>query len=124
VDDDPLGIDAAHDMPDRAVLATGVERLEHDEEPVGVLRSEALLVVREHLDSLVEQLRTVLLGEEIARVARVEIAREDDLRPGCNSVRRYQLPDLLQLVFGHDADTNLRFRSGKEKLRAEWRTWS
>jgi lactoylglutathione lyase len=73
--------------------------------------------VGEHLDSFVEQLCTVLLGEEIAGVAGVEIAREDDLRPGCNSERRYQLPDLLQLVFGHDADTNLRFRSGKEKLR-------
>jgi hypothetical protein len=82
-------------VPDRAVLATCVERLQHNEETVGVLRSEALLVVREHLDSFVEQLRTVLLVEEVARVAGVVIAREDDLRPGCNSIRRYQLSDPL-----------------------------
>ena len=47
VDDDALRVHAAHHVPDRAVLAARVERLEHHEHAVGVLCGEPRLVVGE-----------------------------------------------------------------------------
>ena len=45
VDLDALGVDPAHDVADRPVLAGGVHRLEHDDDAVGVLRREPHLVL-------------------------------------------------------------------------------
>src|SRR5262249_4525353 len=80
VDDDALGIDAAHHVTDRAVLATGVERLKRHEEPVRVLCRESLLVVPEHLDARLEKALRVALLREISRVRGIEVPLEDHVR--------------------------------------------
>ena len=49
---DALRIDPAHDVPDGAVLAGRVHRLEHDDDPVRVLGGQTHLVLGEQLDAL------------------------------------------------------------------------
>src|SRR3954447_4486061 len=95
VDDDPLRVHAAHHVPDRAVLAARVERLERDEDAVGVLRGEARLVVVEEVDALLEQILALLLREEVAGVAGITVAPEDDLRAGRDAERLDELADPL-----------------------------
>ena len=79
LDDDALRIDAAHHMPDRAVLAAGIEGLQHHQNAVRVLRREPGLEVVEHVDALVQQAFAVFLGEEVASARRVEVAAQDDI---------------------------------------------
>ena len=50
-----LRVDAGHHVPDRAVLAGGVHRLEDQQQRVGVLRVELVLVLGEELDAVVEK---------------------------------------------------------------------
>ena len=68
--DHALGVHAAHHVPDRAVLAGRVERLQHDEHAVGVLGGQALLVLGEQLDAQVEQLLAVVLLAQGRRLYR------------------------------------------------------
>ena len=53
---DALRVHAAHDVADGAVLAGGVERLQHDDDAVGVLRRQPLLVLAQQLDALRQEL--------------------------------------------------------------------
>ena len=56
LDPHTLGVDATHHMPNRPVLACGVECLEHHEDAVRVLRREPRLVLRKQLDAVLQQL--------------------------------------------------------------------
>ena len=53
---DALGIEPGHHVLDHAVLARRVERLEHDDDAVGLLRGEPGLELEQALDALVEPL--------------------------------------------------------------------
>src|SRR4051812_6919568 len=100
MDDDALRVDAAHHVADRAVLAARVERLQNDQEAEGVLGGQTRLEVVEQLDSLLQQLLAALLRDDIARVAGIEVAGEDDVRAGRHTKGRYEVSDPLQaLVF-------------------------
>ena len=50
-----LRVDAAHDVADRAVLAGRVHRLEDEEQRVGVLRVQPILLARELPDAVLEE---------------------------------------------------------------------
>jgi hypothetical protein len=82
-----LWVDAGHDVLDRAVLARRVERLEHDEQRVGVGRVEQLLGRGELLFELLE----ILLGEVLraGRVLRIQPAGLRHLVLRCSEVRRF-----------------------------------
>ena len=71
-----LRVDAAHDVTDRAVLAGGIEPLQAQEQAVGVLGGQAVLVGRQELHALGEQLHALLLLHEVRRVAGVEVLRQ------------------------------------------------
>src|SRR3954464_3986939 len=71
--DDALRVDAAHDVPDGAVLAAGIECLKRNQQAVCVLRRESRLIVLEHFDALMEKGLAVPFREEVAGVARVEV---------------------------------------------------
>ena len=45
MDLDALRVHAAHHVADRPVFATGVQRLQHDQHPVGVLCGQSGLVL-------------------------------------------------------------------------------
>ena len=68
----PPGVDAAHDVLYRSVLAGGVEGLEHHQQPVGVLGGEARLEVGEQLQPRLQLRGGVLLVDVARGVAGVE----------------------------------------------------
>ena len=76
---DALRVDAAHDVADGAVLAGGVEGLEHDQDAVGVLGGEASLILGHQLDAALEELEAVLLLDEVRLVAWVEVLGQGHL---------------------------------------------
>ncbi len=73
VDLHPLGVDAAHDVTDGPVLASGVDPLQADENGVGVLGGEPGLVISEQLHALLEEGLAGFLFQEVGRVAGVEV---------------------------------------------------
>ena len=95
VHDDTLWVDATHHVADRAVLARGVECLQHDQEAVGVLGCESVLVLGEELDPVPEVLLAILFPQPTCLEARVVITFEDHLRLGRDSHRFDQLCELL-----------------------------
>jgi hypothetical protein len=60
-------------MTDGPVLASGVERLQADENAVGVLGGEPGLVISEQFHALSEERATGFLLREVRRVAGVEV---------------------------------------------------
>jgi hypothetical protein len=51
-----LRVHPAHHVPDRAVFAAGIQRLQADQHPVGVLRGRPPPVVSQQLDTCPQQL--------------------------------------------------------------------
>jgi hypothetical protein len=68
-----LRIDAAHHMPNRAVLTGSVESLQHDEYAVGVLGIKPSLILRKQLNAARQQLLALLLGPHVALERWIEI---------------------------------------------------
>ena len=98
-----LRVDAAHHVADGAVLARGVDGLEHDQQAVHVLGRQPLLVLREQLHALLEGGLRLLLAHELGRVPGVEVGVEADLAAGLDPQRVDQAPDLRGSVVGHRA---------------------
>ena len=67
-------------MPDRPVLAGGVERLEHHQHTVGVLRGKARLVLGEQLHAEAQLLLAFVLLQPPCLEGRVIVLGEHDLR--------------------------------------------
>ena len=80
--DDALGVHPAHDVTDGAVLAGGVEGLEHHQHAVGVLGGQPGLVFGDQLDAPLEKLETVLLLDEARFEGGVEVLASVTLEPG------------------------------------------
>ena len=74
-----LGVDAPEDVFDRAVLAAGVDRLEHDEQAAAALRVQALLQRPDALAIAVDQVGDVGLGLELGALAGVDLSQLDPL---------------------------------------------
>ena len=91
---DALRVDAAHDVPDRPVLAGGVHRLQDDHDAVRVLRGEPRLEVGQELDAAGEDGLRLGLGL-LARAGRVEVAREPDPSAGLDPEGLDEVGDLL-----------------------------
>src|SRR3954468_11089155 len=96
-----LRIDAAHDVADRAVLAGGVERLEHDHHAVRRLSGQALLKFCEERDAVVQQPDAVLLLLDARLERGVEVLRQGHAGPGGHAERRDEARDPLGDVVGH-----------------------
>ena len=88
VDAHALRIDAAHHVPDGAVLARGVHGLEDDQQPICVLGGEFRLQFGEHLHAVSQRRPGFCLLDVLACVARVEIARQTHTRSRLHSHRR------------------------------------
>ena len=101
VHDDALRVHAAHHVPDGAVLAAGVQGLQHQQDAVGVLGREARLVVVEHLHARREQALAVLLVEHVARVPGIEVAFQHDLGAGLNPERLDDLANAFETDVFH-----------------------
>ena len=126
---DALGVDAAHDVADRAVLAGGVHRLEDHDDAVGVLGREAHLVLGEQLDGLGQDLLRLRLGL-LPVPGRVEVLRQPDPPSGLHPERLDELGDPLGTEVGHlGLPPWIRRRPGwPSTARAgrpgqEWRRW-
>ena len=89
-----LRVDARHDVPDRAVLARGVHRLEDHQQRVGVLRVELVLLLGELLDAVLEQRERFLLVLDRSGPTRV-VVLERDLLAGRGDELVHQLSDFL-----------------------------
>jgi hypothetical protein len=77
-----LRVEAGHHVTDRPVLARGVERLQDDEDAVGVLGRKPRLVIRKLLDPLVQQCDPVLLRLDPASNAGSKSLARFTLEPG------------------------------------------
>ena len=99
--DTPLGVHAAHDVADGAVLAGGIQGLEHDEDAVGVLGCEASLVLSQQLDASLEEFGAVPLLDEIRLVGGIEVLCQRHLGAGCDAQRLDELRDALRSLVGH-----------------------
>ena len=99
---DSLRVDAAHHVPDRAVLAGRVESLEAQQEGIAVLRGQLDLVGGEELHRLGEEFGTLLLLDEVHGVGRIEIARQRHLRAAATPKEIDQLVDPLRSHGVHD----------------------
>ncbi len=91
--EDALRVDPAHDVADGAVLAGGVEGLEHDQHAVGVLGGETSLILGHQLDAALEELEAVLLLHEVGLVAWVEVLGQRHFRAGGDAERLDELRD-------------------------------
>jgi hypothetical protein len=70
---DALRVNPAHDVPDRAVLAAGVKRLQAHEHAVGVLGGQPGLIVGQHVDPGPQQPRAVFLPQPVELVTGIEV---------------------------------------------------
>jgi hypothetical protein len=93
LDPHPLRVDAAHHVPDRAVLACSVECLEHHKDAVRVLRREPRLVLRQQLDAVLQQLHSVLLLLDPRLESGIEVLRQPHARTGIHAKRLDEAPD-------------------------------
>jgi hypothetical protein len=73
-----LRVQPGHDVLDRPVLPGGIHGLKNDQQRVRVLRIQLVLVLRQHLDAVLQEFGGVLLLNELGRVARVVILLERD----------------------------------------------
>jgi len=89
-----LRVDPAHHVLDRAVLARGVDSLQHQEHAERVLGGEPVLVIGQQLHAIGEQ-RGGLRAGHAPCVARVVVAAQPDLAPGRHLERRDEV--------GHEA---------------------
>jgi hypothetical protein len=78
VDRDALRVHPAHHVPDRAVLAGRVHRLEDDEQAVCVLGGEACLQVVEEFDARLQQLLRLRGPRRVPARRRIEVPRQPD----------------------------------------------
>src|ERR1700736_1242520 len=103
MDVDPLRIDAAHHVLDGAVFARRIKALEHDEERVGILGGQPVLVFGEERDTLLEQLLRLvgIILIEVGREAGVEILGQGHLHPRLDAKLRGQLPKAFESRLGH-----------------------
>ena len=76
---DALRVHAAHDVADGAVLAGGVQRLEHDDDAVRVLSGQPLLILAQQLDAVRQKFGALFLVQEPGLVAGVEMLLERHL---------------------------------------------
>ena len=98
VDRDALWVDAAHHVPDRPVLARGVERLQDDKNPPGVLGRQAGLVLGEQFDALGEQLLAVFLALQTTLEGGVEVLGQANIAAGFQPKRRDEVSEALPLT--------------------------
>ena len=75
-----LRVDAAHHVSDRAVLAGRVDRLQHDQDAIGVLRGQPVLVFGEQLNALPQKPDRIRALAHAEPLTRIKIRRERDLR--------------------------------------------
>src|SRR5664279_6535455 len=101
MDGHALWVDSAHYVTDRAVLAGCIQRLEHNEHPVGVLGCETGLVVREELHSLAEQLGPVLLLLDPGLEGGIKVPLQRHLRAGIYPEGLDKRRDPLVSLIGH-----------------------
>jgi hypothetical protein len=85
-DGNSLRVKAAHHVLDGAVLARGVQPLEHQQHAERVLGGELVLVLGEHVDAFGEQSRG-FLPRHRACIARIVVTPEPDRAPRCYQQR-------------------------------------
>ena len=115
-----LRVDTRHDVPDRAVLAGRVHRLEDHQQRIGVLRVELVLMLRELLDAVFEQREGFLLVLDRPGPIRV-VVLERDLLPRLGDEPVHQLFDLLVhrcLMSDRTCDAELAAVSSDRRRRA------
>jgi hypothetical protein len=79
--DAALGVEAAHHVADRAVLAAGVHGLQDDQERAPVFGIEQVLQLLQPLDVLREEIVGGVLARDAGRVVGID-AGQPDLRSG------------------------------------------
>ena len=89
------------------VLARGIERLKHNQDPVRVLSGQPRLVLREELDPLLQQRDPVLLLLDPRFEGGIEVLRQVHLRARVDSERFDETRDSSLCVVGHDGFTFL-----------------
>ncbi len=97
-----LRIHSRHHVLDRAVLAGGVDGLEHEQQRPAILRVEAILQLGDRVDAVLERLeRTGLVsGVQAAAVARIDVLQAEALAV-LDAVRTRETPGLFDEV-AHD----------------------
>ena len=115
---DALRVHAAHDVADGAVLAGGVERLQHDEDAVRVLRRQPLLVLAQQLDAVRQELDALLLVQEPGLVAGVEVLRQRHPPARRDAQRLDELGDALCSQVCHVVTPSAREASPRRLARA------
>ena len=90
-------------MPDRSVLAGGVERLQHHQHAPGVLGREARLVLGQKLDALAEDLLPLLLLLDPTLEAGIEVLIEAHLGARLDPERRDEVFDPPAALLVHTA---------------------
>jgi hypothetical protein len=115
-DVDALRVHPAHDVPDGAVLAAGVEGLQAHEHAVGALGGQPRLVVGEQGDAGPQQFDAVLLLPDlVGSVGRVEVVREVNGAARSYPQRLDELGDALRSLVRHlsyPASVEVRDRLG------------
>ena len=103
MDLDALRIDAAHDMPDGAVLACRVHRLEDDDDAVGVLGSQTHLVLGEQLDALCKELFQLRLADRVGPESegRIEVSGQAHPASGLDAEAGRDFADELRSQIWH-----------------------
>ena len=81
-----LRVDAAHDVADGAILARGIHRLEHQQDAVGVLCVQPVLLGSQHLDTLLQQPHGLLLVFDASGPLRVVVLQRDLLARSCHQL--------------------------------------
>ena len=97
VDLHSLRVEPAHDMPDRAVLASRVEPLKDEQDPEPVLRGEPVVVVGEQRDALGQPGFRARLAMQPARIPGVEVLAQVDGAAGSDQERLDEIVGEAQL---------------------------
>ncbi len=109
----PLRVHAAHDVTDGAVFAGRIEPLQAQEQAVGILRGQALLVLSQELHALRTQFRAVRFLNKVRREARVEVLRQLHLGAGLYQQGAGELTDpwrRLYVILAHAYDDESEIR--------------
>ena len=118
---DTLRVHAAHDVPDGAVLAGRVHRLEHHEDAVGVLCRESGLILGEQLDTLGQEGLRFRLG--LASVARrVEVSWQPHAPSRLDPELLDEVGDAIRVECSHGPPPGSRSRTPCGAIRGTRRT--
>jgi len=88
-------------VPDRAVLAARIQRLQAHQHPVGILRGQPPLIISQQPDTGLQQLPAILLLHKVSLVPRIEIPGQVHPRSRLDPQRPDQLRDPLRPLIRH-----------------------